>query len=137
MDNSGLILGKPRLGKFPSSSRPLKSPRLRQGSQEVFLHWLLALARLLSPLKPDNLVSAIPALLESSSPSKTLFLLKPADTFRLVKVIPLWSLTLLSSCCFLAPSPLGHRNSFVPSLFHLSECYFSATSRAFLLPLAP
>lgn len=123
MGSAGLILGKPCLGTLLSASCSLKALLLRQSSSKMFLHWLLPVAHFVSLLKPGNL-----ALLGSPSPSKTLVLLRPADTFcPLSKVSPFWHLTLLSSSCFLAPSPLGHHNLFVPILFRLSECCFSAS----------
>lgn len=91
-----------------------------------FLHWLLPLIHFLSCLRPGNLVLAILASLKLPSLGKTLFLLRPVDTFpALSKAIPLWYLTRLSLSCFLALSPLWHHNSFLSILFHLSECCFS------------
>lgn len=88
-----------------------------------FLHWLFPLVHFLPCLKPDNLVLAILASLKLPSLGKTLFLLRPADSFPpLSKAIPLWYLTLLSLSCFLALCSLRHHNSFLSTSFHLSEC---------------
>lgn len=48
---------------------------------KVFVHRLPLIRHFLSFLKPYSLVSAVIALLKSPSLSKTLCLLRPADTF--------------------------------------------------------